>query len=383
MNLKDIKPMKAAIIGCGHISDAHLDTHTKKFSMVQVVKCCDVIEAAAKAKAEKYGIEAATVEEVLADPEIELIINATPATQHYNIIKRCLEAGKHVFTEKVVTPDFKQALELKALADEKGLRIGCEPDHFLGSSWQMAREYVDKGMLGDVTSIVATSNNNYNVLADRLRFVSEPAGGCGYDFGIYIITQLVNLLGPAKEVCGIMKTCYPTRVHQELRNPMFGQEYEYPNEDLLSATILFENGATATLMFNGNTILEVPPMFTIFGTHGALQMPMAAEFSGEVKLHTEGSFAPVVLNSPYGIFQDSRGAGAVEMAWAIRLGRPHRANVEMGIHCLEIIQGIEESSKTKQFYQLTTTCERPKPLPKGFKGSAAFFSFSDEGALVF
>ncbi len=382
MNYKDIKPMKTAIIGCGHISDAFFKSFTEKFSIIQVVKCASKGGESAKAKAAQYGIEASTFEDILADPEIELIVNATPTTQHYDIIKRSLEAGKHVFTEKVITPDFHQAQELAELAKEKGLRIGCEPDHFLGAAWQCAREYVDKGMIGQVTSIIATSNQNYNSVAERLRFVNEPAGGCGYDFGIYIITQMVNLLGPAKEVCGFMKTCFPTRVHRELRHPEFGQEYEYINEDLVSASILFECGATATVMFNGSTILEVPSVFTIYGTEGALQMPMAAEFSGDVKLLSEGSFVPITLTPAHGILHDSRGAGAAEMAWSIRLGRDHRASVEMGIHCLEIIQGIEISSKTKQFYQMTTTCERTKVLPRGFKGSTAFFSFSDEGALV-
>ncbi len=382
MNLKDVKPMKTAIVGCGHISDVFFKNFIEKFSIIEVVKCCSKGGESAKAKAAQYGIEASTFEEILADLEIELIINATPTTQHYDIIKRSLEAGKHVFTEKVITPDFRQAQELMELAKEKGLRIGCEPDHFLGASWQCAREYVDKGMLGEVTSIVATTNQNYSSVAERLGFVNEPAGGCGYDFGIYIVTQLVNLLGPAKEVCGIMKTCFPTRVHNEIRHPEFGKEYTYINEDLVSASILFESGATATLMFSGNTLLEVPPIFNIYGTQGVLQMSMAAEFSGDVKLITEGSFVPNTVIPSHGILHDSRGAGAAEMAWSIRLGREHRASVEMGIHCLEIIQGIEISSKTKQYYQLTTTCERPRVLPRGFKGSTAIFSFSDEGALV-
>ena len=382
MNLQNIKPVKTAMVGCGRISDVFFQNFTQKFHIIDLVKCCSKGGLSAEAKAKQYGLEKSTLDEILADPEIELIINATPATQHYDIIKAALEAGKHVFTEKVITPDFRQAQELLDLANEKGLYLCAEPDHFLGSAWQCAREYIEGGILGDITSITASTSQFHGGLMDTLEFVTEPGGGQCFDFGIYTITQMVGLLGPASEVCGIMKTNFPDRIHRKISHKDFGKEFTMVNEDMTAACIEFENGVTAVLHMNANSLLEVPNQFMIFGTNGVLSMPMAATFSGDMKLYRQSSTEPVPVTPVHGFDHDSRGVGAAEMAWAIRLGRKPRASVELGIHCLEIIQGISESYKTRKFYKMTTTCERPKRLPKGYRGFPMFY-YEEESSLVF
>lgn len=382
MNKNKYAPVKTAIVGCGSISDIFFRNFTQRFQIIDLVKCCSKGGASAEAKARQYGIGKSTIEEILADPEIELIVNLTPAAQHYDIIKAALEAGKHVYTEKVITTDFRRTQELVDLAADKGLLFGSEPDHFMGSSWQCAAEYIEGGIIGDVTSIVASACQNVGTIADRLRFVNEPAGGVGYDFGIYLITQLVCLLGPAVEVSGVMMTQRPDRRHQDINHPDFADGYRYANEDLTAASILFANGAVAVIHLNGNSVLEGPQNFWIYGTQGALSMPLAANFSGEMKLYRPGSFEPVSIAPAHGFDHDSRGVGAAELAWSLRLGRTPRADAHLGLHCQEMIQGIEESFRTRQFYRMTTTCERPCALPKGFRHGIPGFSFDEEGALV-
>lgn len=381
MNPIDILPVKTAIVGCGSISDIFFRNFTERFRIIDLVKCCSKGGTSAEAKARQYGVEKSTLEEILADPEIELIANLTPAMQHFDVIKAALEAGKHVYTEKVITPDYHMTQELIDLAEEKGLLLCSEPDHFMGSSWQCAREYIDAGIVGNVTSMVATVSQNIGAIADRLRFINEPAGGVAYDFGIYLITQMVSLLGPAKEVCGILTTQVSERVHQNVSNPYFGSSYTFQNEDIAAAVIRFANGAVAVIHLNGNSILEAPCQFLIYGTCGAFSMPSPAEFSGEMKLYRPGSFEPVPVPSAYGFDHDSRGVGAAEMAWSLRLGRTPRADARLGLHCQEIIQGIGESARTGKYYRLTTTCERPKPLPKGCRGLPGF-SVDEESSLV-
>ena len=379
--MKDFQPVKTAIVGCGGISDIFFRNFTERFEIIDLVCCCSRGRASAEKKAAQYGIAATTLDEVLADPEIELVVNLTPPGEHYETIRRAFEAGKHVWTEKIITPDWEQTKDLLALAREKGLLFGSEPDHFLGSAWQCAREYVDGGIIGDVTSVVVSVSQNYGVTADRIRFATQKGGGLGYDFGIYLVTQLVALLGPAKEVSGVMLTQRPERVHGDLNNPDFGKSYTYPNEDLAAASIVFESGAVAVVHINGNSILEGPSTFYVYGTEGVLSLPLAANFSGDIQMFRPGSFAPVPVLPAHGFDHDSRGVGAAELAWALRLGREPRADASLGLHCLEILHGIDESFRTRQFYTMTTTVRRPAPLKKGHRGLPGF-CFPEESSLV-
>ena len=379
--MQNMRPMKTAIVGCGTISEIFFQNFTSRFSIIEPVMCCSRNEASARAKAEQYGLRAVSFEEILEDPEIELVVNLTPASEHYDIIRAALLAGKHVFTEKVIAPSFEKAQELQRLALERGLYLCSEPDHFLGSSWQCARQYVDAGILGDVTGISACVSQNTAAIAERLKFVNEPAGGIGYDFGIYLVTQMVALLGPAVQVSGLVRTHKAHRVHRDIRHPDFGQTYAAANEDLVSASILFGSGAAASIHMNGCSIMEAPHQFMIYGETGALSMPLPAVFSGDMKLFSAGSFEPSAVHPVHGLDHDARGAGAAEMAWAIRLGRVPRAEASLGVHCLEILQGIEESSRTGKAYRMTTACSRPAPLPAGYRGLPGF-SFSEEGSLA-
>ena len=110
-------------------------------------------------------------------------------------------------------------------------------------------------------------------------------------------------------------------------------------------------------------------------------MPLGASFSGDVKLYRPGSFEPMNVLPAHGFDQDSRGVGAADLAWALRTGRGTRSDAQLGLHCQEIIQGIEESFRTRSFYKMTTTCVRPDPLPAGHRGIPGFV-FSEEGSLV-
>lgn len=178
-----------------------------------------------------------------------------------------------------------------------------------------------------------------------------------------------------------MTTQRPGYTHMDVNHPEFLSEYTYANEDFAAATIVFANGAVAVVHLNGNSILEGPQGFWIYGTQGALSMPLAANFSGEMKLYRPGSFEPLPIISAHGFDHDSRGVGAAELAWGLRLNRIPRTDAHLGLHCQEIIQGIGESFKTRRFYRMTTTCERPRLLPKGFRGIPGF-SFDEEGSLA-
>ena len=134
-----MKKMKIGVVGAGAISDIYLKNMTGMFDNLEVVSICANHLEHAAAKAETYGIRAVTFEEMLADPEIDIIVNLTPVGAHYGIIKAALLAGKHVYTEKTLTDDPKTAEELCALADEMGLYLCSAPDTFLGAALSTAR----------------------------------------------------------------------------------------------------------------------------------------------------------------------------------------------------------------------------------------------------
>ena len=131
-----MKKMRTAIVGCGAISDIYMQNLKNRFSIIELIGCCDLDAARCKAAAEKYDIRAMTMEEILGDASIELVVNLTNPKAHYAVIKQLLEGGKNVYTEKVLSIELEHAAELVKLANERGLYLGAAPDTFLGAAIQ-------------------------------------------------------------------------------------------------------------------------------------------------------------------------------------------------------------------------------------------------------
>ena len=146
-----MKRIKTAVVGCGSISDIYMTNLTNgKFTVMELVACSDLMVERMNASAAKFGIKAMSLDEICADPEIEMVICLTTPAAHYPIIKQALLAGKHVFSEKMIAVDLWQGKELVQIANEKGLHLGVAPDTFLGASVQTAKYIVDKGLIGTI-----------------------------------------------------------------------------------------------------------------------------------------------------------------------------------------------------------------------------------------
>ncbi len=367
-----IQPVKAAIVGCGMISDAYMTTLTTKFKIIQLAGCCDLNRQKAEDAARKYGIKAMTMEEILEDASIEMIIDLTTAPAHYRVNKELLNAGKHVYTEKVMATTLEEAQELAVIADEKQLHLGVAPDTFLGSAIQTARYIVDSGMIGEVTSFYGALSRDINLFAGLSPFTTQAGGGIAFDVGIYYVTALLSILGPVKSVTGIMDTKNKERTYRYVEH--FGESFTITCENIMSGTLVFENGTVGNLLFDSNSIQITPekPSFVIYGTLGMIYMNDPNLFGGEVKVILKGNEAPFAIQQSHPFSEEYRGLGAAEMAWAIRQGREHRASKEMAFHALEVLQGIGNSSRTKMHYNLTSTFKRPAPLARGYVGSTPF-----------
>ena len=372
-----IQPVKTAIVGCGAISDAYLTTMTNKFKILDVVGCCDRNSEKAQVTAQKYGIKVISMEEILADASIEIVVNLTTPTAHYSVIKQLLEAGKHVYTEKVLSVELEHAAELVKIADQKKLYLGAAPDTFLGSAIQTARYVVDSGMIGEVTSCYCAFTRDGDILNRAFPFTAKPGGGIGFDVGIYSITALLSILGPVKEVSGIVQTRKPQRPNYSLEN--FGEPFQVECENLMSGILQFAGGTIGNILFDSNSIFILPekPSLVLFGTMGIMTMADPNQFGGEVKVILKGNNEPFTMQQSHAFTDECRGLGVADMAWAMRAGRKNRASKEMAYHALEVLHGIVKSSDTKSNQVIQSTFEKTPPIPRGYSGQT-FFEFVEE-----
>lgn len=375
----------AAIVGCGAISDIYMKNLTgpeRKFDIINLVACCDLCQEAAQARAEKYDLKVMSIEEICADPEIKLVINLTAPRAHYPVIKQLLLAGKNVYTEKILTIHLEEAEELVSIANEKGLYLGASPDTFLGASVQTARQIVDSGLIGEVSSCIAMVNRDYNLMPEHIPYASGEGGGIGFDVGIYYVTALLSILGSVKQVCGFMKTRHPKRKHIMAKRDNFEQPYQVVSENQMVGSVLFESGVVGTLHFNSECIMNERPHLEIYGTQGILYMGNPDQFGDDVLLVRKGQTEPVVIPPNFAYSKNSRGLGAAEMAWSMKKNRPNRASKELALHAMEVLHGVAISEKTGSTYTLKSSYQVTPPLPQGYLDSD-YYDSDGEASLVF
>lgn len=379
--MSTIQKVRTAIVGCGVISASYIESLQQKFSIIEIVGCYDRNSGKAQHTAQRYGIDMLEWEQILTDPSIELVINLTPPKAHFSVISALLMAGKHVYSEKILTIELEEASELLALAQSNNLRLGCAPDTFLGASVQTAKAIIDSGMIGDVTSCHCALNRDSALFAEVFPFTSKAGGGIGFDVGIYYITALLSILGPVREVSGFSRTRDSKREYYFLQN--LGKTYDMECETLMSGTLLFESGCVGSVHFDSETIQLKPerPVMTIYGTKGIIFMADPNKFGGDVNVILKGNNEPFVMQQIHGFKNESRGLGAAELAWSMRHSVPHRASMNMGYHALEILHGIVSSGKSRSFVTLRSNFSVPASLPAGFSGSD-YMGASEESSLA-
>ena len=373
--------IRVAVIGCGSISDIYMgNIKSGKFQILELVGCSDLFPAAAQAKAEKYGCKAMTTEEICADPSIDMVINLTIPAAHYPVIKQCLEAGKHVFSEKMIAVELWQGQELVKLANEKGLYLGVAPDTFLGASVQTAKYIVEQGLIGKPVSAHAAISRNYGIYGEFLTHLCKRGGGIGFDMGGYYLTALAAILGPVKNVSAFTAINEPHRVNTRIGAPNYGKEYDLEDANVITATMQYENGVLGTLHMNSDCILDETYSLVIYGTEGILYMGNPNEFGNPVYIQKTLS-GKVEFPLTHGYAENSRGVGAAEMAWSIVKGRKNRASKEMAYHVFELMHGIMTSAETGKMVTLESTFETPAGLPAGYMGDGGW-TRKEESALA-
>lgn len=363
----DHRPVTVGVIGAGTISDIYLKNMTQRFPILNVKSICASHLENARRKAEQYGLRACTLEEMLSDPEIEMVVNLTPAHAHYAIIKQALRMGKHVYTEKTITDSLETTRELVQLAHEKGLRLGAAPDTFLGCAIQTARKAIDDGLIGQVTSFAMVSNRDATFMGSFNKFRREPGGGACYNYVVYYITALVSLLGAVDSTVAMVETPVTQRVNILPGSPEFGQTIQTPNESQVYALLRLRSGVCGTFHLNEESALADQAYFAIFGTKGILYLPDPNYFGGLVRFcpnsyDISSPSQPVALEPRFDYEDNARGIGPAELAESIRAGKESRVGPELACHVLEVLSAMMESGKTNRCCSIHSDCSRPEPM---------------------
>jgi predicted dehydrogenase len=356
-------PTQVGLIGCGNISDTYLKS-CPTFAALTVTACADIDMARAQAKAAQYNIRALTVEQLLHDPDVDLVINLTIPAAHAEINLAALQAGKHVHTEKpfaIAREDGQRAL---ALAHANGLRIGGAPDTFLGGGLQTCRKLIDDGAIGEPVACSAyMGSSGPEAWHPSPHFFYQPGAGPMFDMGPYYLTALIHLLGPVNRVSGSTRSAFAERVagHESIR----GQRIPVNTPTHIAGTLEFASGPIGTLVTSFDIVGHHQPRIEIYGSEGALSVPDPNTFGGPVQILRRGSREWEDVPLTHGYTANHRGIGAADMAVALRSGRPHRASGALVYHVLDLMHAFHDAAREGRHITLTSQCPRPAPLPVG------------------
>lgn len=359
--MDDMKKIKAGIVGCGNISEIYLQ-NVKRFDSFDIVACADLDVNLAKQRAEEFDIpKACTTEELLADSEIDLVINLTTPAVHANIDLAALESGKHVYSEKPLAVTREEGRQVLATAEAKNLLVGSAPDTFLGGGIQTCRKLIDDGWIGDPVSATAfMMNHGHERWHPNPDFYYQEGGGPMFDMGPYYLTALVTLMGPIERVTGSAKITFPERtITSELK---YGEKIQVKIPTQINGILDFKSGAVASIITSFDTWHHNLPNMEIYGTKGSLVVPDPNTFGGPVYIrrHDQNSWSEIPLT--HGFTDNSRGLGVADMAYSILKGETPRADGELAFHVLDVMHGFLEASVANKHYKPMSTCEKPRPL---------------------
>jgi predicted dehydrogenase len=349
------------VIGCGNISAAYL-TAARKFPILEIVALSDVNPAAAEIRAAEFGVPARSVDAVLSDPAVEIVLNLTVPKAHVEVGLKAVAAGKHVHSEKPLGVALGEARGLIEAGAAKGLRVGCAPDTFLGGAQQTARQCVDQGLIGRPIGGTA-----FFMCPGHERWHPSPGfyylggGGPMLDMGPYYVTALVNLLGPVASVSGVA-----TRTRSErliTSKPLAGTRIPVEVATHVTGTLMFASGAAVSMTMSFDVARHKHVPIELYGETGSLIVPDPNYFGGRIEFASAAEDWREIETKHAYADGNYRMLGVADMAHAIQAGRPHRASGALALHVLEVMEAFQTSSDTRSSVRISSRPERPAPLP--------------------
>jgi len=359
-----MKNVRVGLIGCGVISGIYLE-NAKKFNFYDIKACADLDLSRAKAMADKYDIQKAySPEELIQDPDIDLVLNLTIPVAHAGITLQALKAGKHVYSEKPLAVTREEGQAIQEAAKESGCFVGNAPDTFLGGGIQTASKLIEDGWIGRPVSATAfMMNHGHEHWHPDPDFYYQKGGGPMFDMGPYYITALISMLGPVKRVTGVTSVTFSERMI--LSEPKYGEKIKVNTPTQINGIMEFHQGAVASIITSFDTWYHNLPCIEVYGDEGSLVVPDPNTFGGPVRVRRKGSEEWSEIPLTHGFSENSRGIGLAEMAYAILEGRSPRASGDLAYHVLDIMHGFHDASEQGKHYELSSTCDQPAPLPTG------------------
>ena len=361
--------MRVGIIGCGNISETYFECQNL-FNNFSVVACADINIEAAKKSAEKYNVNAFSVDDILSNEDVDLIINLTIPAAHKEIIIKSLNAGKHCFSEKPLAMSFSEGLEISELAISKNLYVGCAPDTFLGAAGQKARSLIEDNKIGDVVlgtfNLMSHGMEHWHPNPD---FFFKPGAGPVFDVGVYYITQLVNLIGPIKSISSLSGTATPERIITS--EPRNGEKIKVETPTTLMGTLEFHNNAKIQFFCSWDVWKHKHSTIELYGLEGSMIVPDPNFFSGDILISHKEEDWQIINNDKMllGIpnktdnngskIANYRGIGLSDMIDAIHNQRQSRCSLDLAVHVLEAMEGIIKSSEDRVIYNMKTKPSQP------------------------
>ena len=363
-----MKKARAGIVGCGAISGIYFEAG-RKFEMLDIVACADLVPERAKTRATEFGARACSVDELLGDPDIDIVINLTVPKAHYDIARRAIRAGKSVHSEKPLSITRDEGRDLLKSAKTKKVLVGCAPDTFLGGGHQTCRKLIDDGWIGEPVGATAFMMcHGHESWHPSPEFYYEIGGGPMFDMGPYYLTALVNMIGPVKRVAGMNRITFPER--RITSQPKFGKIVKVETPTHVTGLLEFANGAIGTIITTFDVWAAQLPRIEVYGTEGTLSVPDPNGFGGPVRIRRPGAADWTDVPLCFGYADNSRGIGVADMACALGSGRKHRASGELAYHVLDIMHAFHDASNQQKHVELKSACERPAPLPMGLRDGA-------------
>ena len=361
--------MKIGIIGCGVISNTYIRDIKRLYSDLEIIAVADADLKVASQCAEKFDIKkACSVDELLNDPDIEMVVNLTPPAFHTEVNLAVLEAGKHLFCEKPLALKLDDAKKVLDLADKKGLKVGCAPDSFMGSSLSTCRKELEDGWIGKpfyaITNMLSAGVETWH---PRPEPFYKEGGGPIYDMGGYYFTALVSMFGPVSFVRAMgLKGFDKRNIYVGEKS---GSSFDVDVLTTYSVLVSFKSGFVANMNFSFDVYRTKMPMFEIYGTEGTLFVPDPNMHGGTPRIYRrEQGLAKCYGGSAEHekdiyelpeMFQNVgeyvRGIGVHDLAMAIKEGREPIASGRLALHVLDIMTSVLKSAETGSDVSLTTT----------------------------
>lgn len=363
------------IIGCGTISGIYMQ-NLSRFPRLRLVACADLREETAQAAAARHGTSARTVDALLASPDVDIVVNLTVPAAHYAVSRAALAAGKHVFSEKPLSADSEDGRALLAEADQRGLRLGCAPDTFLGAGGTLARELIDSGKIGRVLSgtCFLMSHGMEHWHPDP-EFFFKPGGGPVLDMAPYYLAALINLIGPVAGVQAYTSSGFAERT-VTAAGPRKGTVIKVDTPTTAMALVRFASGADIVFTMSWDVWKHGHPLLELYGTEGSLRVPDPNFYGGEVAYTQNGGDWIGIDSSdrPFGTpnWPDDardranyRCLGVAELAEAVARGGPHRSSAAFASHVLDAMHAILRAGELGTAVKVQSRVERPAPFTAG------------------